>query len=186
MNPGLAGGPRWPDLRQAFRIVRNGTHTIVVSDGLADPFDDQPDPNVGFGIEVLGETSDLIEGEVQNSWLFWVVYDVAQQAANHGGFRDLIDELGVLSMEIRNRFGPDELATSEGHLGLLLGVHPPNFSVEWIIPSGKVKVVTVKILHPSELAVAVREGEAGRKRLQELFAANGSYHVSSVERPAVI
>jgi len=186
INPALMGGPRWPDLRQAFRAIRNGGRTLVVSDGLSDPFDGQPDPNVGFGIEVLCETSDPIEGSVQNDWPFWVAYDVAQQAARHGGFRDLIDELGVLSMEIRARFGPEELATENGHLGLLLGVHPPDFPAEWALPGGTVKVVTVKVLHPNELAVAVEEGEAGRQRLRDLFAANGSYHVSSATRPPVV
>jgi hypothetical protein len=186
INPSFTGGPRWPDLRQAFRVIRNGTHTIVVSDGLSDPFNDQPEPNVGFGIEVLCETSDPIDGAVQNDWPFWVAYDVAQQAAHHGAFRELIDELGVLSMEIRARFGPDELTTDNGRLGLLLGVHPSDFPAQWDFPAGKVKVVTVKVLHPSELAVVVAEGEAGRERLRDLFAADRSYHVSSARRPPVI
>jgi hypothetical protein len=186
INPAFRGGPRWPDLRQAFGVVRRADRTIVVSDGLSDPFSDDPDPNVGFGIEVLLETADPIEGSVQNDWPFWVVYDVAQQAAAHGGFRELIDELDVLSMEIRARFGPDELATPQGRLGLLLGVHPPDFPAEWHLPAGTVKVVTVKVLHPSELSVAVEEGSAGRERLRDLFAADGSYHLSSGERPPAL
>jgi hypothetical protein len=185
INPSFAGRPRWPDLRQAFRVIRNGGHTIVVSDGLADPFD-EPEPNIGFGIEVMCETSDPIDGAVQNDWPFWVAYDVAQQAAHHGGFRDLLDELGVLSTEIQARFGPAELTTDQGRLGLLLGVHPPDFPAEWDFPAGKVKVVTVKVLHPSELAVVVAEGAAGRERLRDLFATDGSYHVSSANRAPVI
>jgi hypothetical protein len=184
INPAFAGGPRWPDLRQAFRVIRNGTHTVVASDGLADPFDDQKEPNVGFGIEVLGETSDEIEGSVQNDWLFWIVYDVAQQAAAHGGFRELIDELGLLSMELHCRYGPHELATPKGRIGVLLGVHPPNFAAEWSFPAGTVKVVTVKVLHPSELAVCLEEG--GRERLRDLFVADGTYHLSSVTRKPVL
>jgi hypothetical protein len=186
INPTFAGGPRWPDLRQAFRVVRNGDRTIVISDGLSDPFDDEAEPNVGFGIEVMCESADPIDGAVQNDWPFWVAYDVAQQAAHHGGFRELIDELRLLSMEIKCRFGPEELATPDNHLGLLLGIHPPDFPAVWDFPAGTVKVVTVKVLHPSELAVAVEEGEAGRKRLSDLFAANGSYHVSSATCQPVI
>ncbi|VTT97360.1 Uncharacterized protein OS=Xanthomonas perforans 91-118 GN=XPE_2373 PE=4 SV=1 [Gemmataceae bacterium] len=186
INPAFTGGPRWPDLRQAMRVVRNGNRTIVVSDGLADPFDDQPEPNVGFGIEVLLETSDPIEGSIQNDWPFWIAYDVAQQAARHGGFRELIDELGVLSMDLQCRFGPSELATAEGRIGVLLGVHGPDFPAEWSFPAGVVKIVTVKVLHPSELAVAANEGDAGRKRLCDLFTANGTFHVSSATRPSVV
>ena len=41
VNPALSGSPKWPALRQAFRVIRraNGT-TMIVSDGLSDPFDD--------------------------------------------------------------------------------------------------------------------------------------------------
>ena len=41
VNPALMGGPRWPAMRQAFRVVRrpNG-NVIIASDGLSDPFDD--------------------------------------------------------------------------------------------------------------------------------------------------
>lgn len=186
INPAFAGGPRWPDLRQAFRVIRNGAHTRVTSDGLADPFDDQEEPNVGFGIEIIGETSDPIDGAIQNDWLFWIVYDVAQQAAAHGGFRELIDELGLLSMELRNRHGPSELATPEGRIGVLLGVNPPGLALEWDFPAGTVKPVTVKVLHPSELAVAAHEGGPGRERLRDLFIRDGTYHVSSVARKPVI
>jgi hypothetical protein len=186
VNPSLMGGPRWPDLRQAFRVIRNGSHTIVCSDGLSDPFEDEDEPNVGYGVEILGETSDAIDGAVQNDWLFWVVYDVAQQAAHHGGFRELIDELGVLSMEIKARFGPEELTTPNGHLGLLLGVQPPKFPAEWKFPAGTVKVITVKVLHPSELAFVVDQGEKGRDKLKSLFARDKTHHVSSIRRKPVV
>lgn len=186
MNPAEMGGPRWPDLRQAFRVVRDGTNTIVCSDGLADPFDDATEPNVGFGVEIMCETSDPIEGAIQNDWPFWIAYDVAQQAAHHGGFRELLDELGVLSMEINNRYGPSEMATPENRIGLLLGLTAPNRNTEWAFPSGTVKVVTVKVLHPSELAFVVNEGQTGRERLRDLFAETGTHHVSSATRPAVV
>lgn len=41
VSPTLSGGPKWPALRQAFRLVRrpNG-NVILASDGLSDPFDD--------------------------------------------------------------------------------------------------------------------------------------------------
>ena len=40
-NPALLGGPKWPALRQAFRVVRRRTGSVILSsDGLSDPFDD--------------------------------------------------------------------------------------------------------------------------------------------------
>jgi len=186
INPAFRGGARWPSLRQAFRVIRDGANTIVCSDGLADPFDDEEEPNIGFGVEILCETSDPEDGSVVNDWPSWIAYDVAQQAAHHGGFRELIDELGVLSMEINNRFGPDEMATPENRIGLLLGLSAPNRNTEWAFPAGTVKVVTVKVLHPSELAFVVNEGQAGRERLRDLFAETGTHHVSSATRAAVV
>jgi hypothetical protein len=48
INPSFMGGPMWPDLRQAWRVVRRGSNTIVLSDGLSDPFSDEPEPNAGL------------------------------------------------------------------------------------------------------------------------------------------
>jgi len=186
INPAFMGGPKWPNLRQAMRVIRNGSHTFVVSDGLADPFEENPEPNVGFGVEVLVETSDPIEGSVQNDWPFWLAYNVAQQAAKHGGFRELFDELGILSLELKCPVGLQDFATETGRIGLLLGNNGPNVPLMWDFPAGKVRVVTVMAVHPAELAVIVIEGEAGRKRLADLFAANGTYHVSSATRKSVI
>jgi hypothetical protein len=186
INPGLQGGPVWPDLRESWRTVRNQGRTIIVSDGLSDPYKQESDPNVGLGIEILGATDDPLEDEVQSTWLFKLVYAVSQQAAAHGGFRELIDELGLLSMELRAPSDMTSLATAKGHLGVLMGVQPPDFSTEWQLPAGLVKVITVKALHPSELACAAEKGDEGRKRLGDLFAADGSYHLSSLRRKSVI
>lgn len=41
VNPALHGGPKWPALRQSFRLIKRPEETVVlVSDGLSDPFDD--------------------------------------------------------------------------------------------------------------------------------------------------
>ena len=41
VSPTLSGGPKWPALRQAFRLVRRPNGNIILaSDGLSDPFDD--------------------------------------------------------------------------------------------------------------------------------------------------
>lgn len=186
INPAFRGGPAWPSFRQSWRTVRNKHHTIIVSDGLSDPFEDEAKPNVGFGIEVLGETADPVPDQVQASWLFSVVHAVSQQAAAQGGFRDLIDELGILSMEIKAPTELHPLANSDGNLGLLLGMQSPRLPLEWELPAGSVKVVTVKVLHPAELAYVVEQDEAGRAHLQELFAADDSYYLSSLCRPSSV
>ena len=42
VNSALLGGPKWPALRQAFRVIRrhNSGNIILATDGLSDPFDD--------------------------------------------------------------------------------------------------------------------------------------------------
>jgi len=38
INPAFSGGPRWPSLRQAWRVIRKPDSIIIASDGLSDPF----------------------------------------------------------------------------------------------------------------------------------------------------
>ena len=115
----------------------------------------------GLGIEVMGETADALPQQLNGSWLFAVVYAVSQQAAAHGGFRGLIDEFGVLSMEIKAPAALRPLANSDGSLGLFLGLQSPTLPLEWELPAGLVKVVTVKVLQPKELAYSVEHDAAG-------------------------
>ncbi|KAL3157930.1 hypothetical protein ABBQ32_012332 [Trebouxia sp. C0010 RCD-2024] len=88
-NPALMGGPKWPALRQAFRVIRPRTgNVILASDGLSDPFDDVTlgEGNVnGFGLEFFIETpsdeiADSVE-DIKRSWQFQLLYTVSQLAA---------------------------------------------------------------------------------------------------------
>jgi hypothetical protein len=186
VNPTLLGGPMWPDLRQAWRVIRRGAHTLIMSDGLSDPFYDDSAPTVGFGVEVLVESGDSLPEPLQASWLFSLVYDMAQQCADHGGFRELIDRHGLLSFELPTTEALGLAATPDGTVGVLLGVDPPDFPTEFELPAGSVKVVTAKLLWPSELEYAVSLGRAGREELAKRFAADGTYHRSSLARSPAI
>lgn len=180
------GRPGWPSVHEAWRGIRSGERMMIVSDGLSDPFYDESEPNTGLGIEVLVETAEPVDGPLESSWLFALIRSVCRQATAHGGFRELIDELGLFTMEIRDPGGLRSMASSAGHVGLLLGLQSPGMPLEWDLPAGLVKVVTVKVLKPSELAYVVKHDEAGRERLRELFTADGSYHLSALDRPSVI
>lgn len=54
VNPAFMGGPAWPAFRQAWRVVRRPGSTLVASDGLSDPFEDDQTP-LGFRVEVCAE-----------------------------------------------------------------------------------------------------------------------------------
>lgn len=186
INPAFMGGPMWPDLRQAWRVVRRGANTIVVSDGLSDPFSDETEPNPGFGLEVLAETVDPMPEPLQASWLFDLVYQVSQQCAAHGGVRDLIEEVGLLSLELPMSEVLRPVATSNNRAGVLLGLAAPGIQAEFALPGGSVRVVTAKLLWPSELDYVASSGRAGREDLANRFAADGTYHRSSMSRRPVI
>jgi hypothetical protein len=185
INPSFMGGPMWPDLRQAWRVIRQGTNTIVISDGLSDPFSDQPEQNVGFGIEVLAETAEPMPEQLQTSWLFDLVYQVSQQCAAHGGVRDIIERLGLISLELPTSEVLGPLANEEGRVGVLLGLAAPGMASEFALPGGSVRLLTAKLLWPSELEYAISNGKAGRKELARRFAADGTHHRSSMSRRAV-
>jgi hypothetical protein len=186
INPTFLGGPRWPDLRQAWRVIHRGANTLVISDGLSDPFSDEPEPNTGLGLEVLAETEDPMPDQPQASWLFSLAYHVSQQCAAHGGLRNLIDELGILSLELPMSVALQPVATSNNTAGVLLGIPSPDFGSDFLLPGGSVRVVTAKLLWPSELDYAASEGKAGREGLAQRFAKDGTHHRSSMFRTAVI
>jgi hypothetical protein len=186
INPSFMGGPMWPDLRQAWRVIRQGANTIVISDGLSDPFSDDAVPTAGFGIEVLAETADPMPEQLQASWLFELVYLVSQQCAAHGGVRDLIDELGLVSLDLPMVEVFQPVATANNRAGVLLGLRAPGLQNEFALPGGSVRVVTAKLLWPSELEYAASKGNAGREALAKRFAADGTHHRSSILRKAVI
>lgn len=186
VNPAFVGGPMWPDLRQAWRVIHNGTSTIIMSDGLSDPFSDDSEPNTGFGLEVHVESTDPMPEQVQTSWLFDLCYQVSQQCADHGGVRDLIEELELVSLELPMSDSLQPVATINDRAGVLLGVKMPNSKNEFALPGGMVLILTAKLLWPSELEYAASKGTAGRKQLAKLFATDGTCHQSSMHRQPVV
>ena len=184
INPGFMGGPLWPDTRQAGRVIRSGTNTLILSDGLSDPFCDDPEPNPGFGLEVLAETSDPLPDELQGTWLFDLVYQVSQQCAFHGGVRELIDRLVLVSLELPLSPQLEPVATANNTAGVLLGTLPPDYPAGFDVPGGSVRIVTAKLLWPRELEYAAT-GKGARENLGQRFVADGTLHLSSLMRTSV-
>lgn len=186
VNPTFFGGPQWPSLRQAWRKVQRNSGTLILSDGLSDPFQDAPWPNAGFAMELLVETTDTLAGEVRASWLFGLIYELSQQAAHHGNFREKHDQHAIFSMDIPPPEGLESFADGEGYMGVLFGLPAPGYDLDWSTPGGNVRVVTAKLLFPQELAFIIREGRQGREELARLFALDGTNHVSSLCRHPVV
>jgi hypothetical protein len=189
INPTFMGGPAWPALRQAFKIVRRPKATLLASDGLADPFDDgsRPDRN-GFGLEVYSIADERFDAP-QASWLFGLVWAFAQQAASHGGIAELLDELDVLSTELYDVPIPSEHAprfvNDAGRVGALVGVDAPGVPHEIDGPLSGIRLVNVTLLTASELAFVVDGGEEARIELAKRLREHGDA-ASSLVRAAVV
>ncbi|MFO0614601.1 MAG: hypothetical protein U0414_18595 [Polyangiaceae bacterium] len=191
INPMFMGGPRWPGVRQAYRVVRKGPSVLLASDGLADPFlpADPADRN-GHGLEVYaiaGEAPESIPG----SWLWTLVWQTAQLAAGRPDIGDLIEELGLVSSELYDVKIPDEHAArfvnDAGRVGVLLNLtHPSTLPPSVDGPLSKIRLVNVKLLTLSELAFVVQGGESARAELAKRFGEAPDPLTSSLTRASVV
>jgi hypothetical protein len=172
----LTGGPAWPT-REGFRVLRSQRTTIVTSEGLSDPY--APGEAVrglerwsGTGLEVWLETDQPIANPV-DSWPFRVVKVVATNVAAHAVRRDLIDELGVLVLEI---YADDvgiaageqpELVTHDGTIGCLLGLRTPSRPSTLKIAPSDVRFLNARLLLLDQTMRLRQGGEAARKTLAQ-------------------
>lgn len=186
INPAFMGGPQWPSLRQGWRRIQRDASTIIISDGLSDPFEDESDPNVGFGIEILVETPDAVAEDLRDSWLFHLVYQVTQNAAAHGGYRQIVEELNIFTLEIAAIDALNNFANAEGRVGVLLGLNPPDLAVEVELPGGTLRPISAKLLTLTELNYVINHRQAGRLELKAKFEEDRSYHLSSLSRASVV
>ena len=187
INPAFMGGPAWPALRQAFSVVHRGGNTMVISNGLSDPFHDVEEANTGFGIEVYAETREPIKGPIAESALFKLAYATAQQAAHSGQIADLVRQYGVITMELHaDDCGLHEYQNDNGMVGIMIGVEHPDIPKKLAFPGGEVIFATVQVLTPEELRYVVEARAAGRNDLHARLKASGICHFLSPGRRSLI
>ncbi|MGK5030070.1 hypothetical protein [Janthinobacterium sp. MDT1-19] len=192
LNPAFMGGPRWPSLRQAWRVIRRPGSIVIASDGLSDPFEDDDDVFVPRGhlLEVCIEAPLAVFAgqEVAQSWLFDLVYQVSQNVADHGSIDLLVQRHGSVSMALDVQDAPKGLEDDNEQVGVLLArgaaTLPPTFDT----PYGAVMLLTVTVLQPAELAyISEAEDKAqSRRDLAAALATTPTGHLSLAKRLAVI
>lgn len=171
INPQFNGAPPWPNMRQAYRIVRTDNSLIIASDGLCDPFEDDDKDTNGYGMEVMIEVPDqqaLAFNQIRESWIFSVIEMFAQNVANAGGIVPQLEEFGVMSMELPLGFGPDGFLSDNGMLGALIGLpmaDRPN--VVENTPLSPVRIVPLTLVYPEEIAVCTEGGSDARSALAD-------------------
>lgn len=190
INPAFMGGPAWPSLRQAFLTINAPDRTIIASDGLSDPYDDMDTNEAnakynGFGLEVYVSTEKIV-GEVNTTWQFQLVYQAAQVFADNGSVINVINDLTYITTEFYNVDVPAEFKNADGRVGAFINMADPVMPGEVTLSIEPVKMVNVKLLTIPELEYVINNGQAGRLKLVELFAAQGNPTLSSLSRPSVI
>jgi hypothetical protein len=190
INPAFMGGPAWPSLRQAFITLRRPEATILASDGLSDPYDDmdENDANAeynGFGLEVYVESAP-IEGPVQHTWQFNLVWQAAQLMAQQGSVISLLEEMTYITTEFYDVDVPAHFKTDNGTVGAILGLPNTTFEDSVQLSLEKVRMVNVKLLTLDELNYVIANGAQGRMELAEKLIAQGNATLSSIGRPSVV
>lgn len=201
--PGLQGGPDWPTVRQAYRVVRRPDTVIISTDGMSDPYMDDDGEN-GFGMEVFIETADIpaelsgAPGDVaslKHSWAFELLEHAAGLVASNGGFRDRLDSVGSISSECSGVSGshsvgaqvPARFVTGDDSVGLLLGGPEPDFpSLVTDTPMRSVRLVPLVVLTAAELEFVRAGGPEARRELANRLAARPRGHLSDLKRESVV
>ena len=187
VNPAFQGGAMWPALRQAFNIIRRDNSTIIISNGLSDPFDDYEEKNSGFEIEVMAETKQKIEDDISSSWLAKLVYRVSQEVAHNNQIKDFVEQYNVVTMEFfASDFGLEDYENEYGMIGVMFGIEHPERVKYYNFPGAKILIMTVKILTPDELDYAVEHRAEGRNKLHKLFKDTKQYHFNDLNRKSVL
>ena len=111
------------------------------------------------------------------------------EAADHGGFRAIIDKAGLVSMQLFDVRAPEAWCAEDGSVGVLLNTQDTGASgvaSMMSLPLGDALAVNVKLLTPDELAYAAQNGATGRAELGRRFAGSGEAKRSSLSRRSTV
>lgn len=191
VNPAFMGGPRWPSLRQAWRVIRTADSIIIASDGLSDPFEDDDDifePR-GHLLEVCIEFPivALAGEEISASWLFDLVYQVSQNVADHGSIDLLVQRHGSVSLALDLQQPPAGLENEYEQVGVVLTQGAGHLPAQFDTPYGPVMLLVATVLQPAELDAISEAGDKAQARaaLLEKLAISPTGLMSVAHRSAV-
>ena len=177
----IAMSGAWPGQRQLWSVIRREAgHTLLVTHGLSDPFIERLEPSVGMGLELALEVDAAVK-DISKGWPLMLLDRVAAEVAEHEQVRERVKK-GLFSMEVSGKGLPRSLVTGEGRVAVLLGVESRTLPSHFSTPYGEVKLVTVKVLLPSELAYLLEHGAEGQAALARRFVESGEEHLSRARR----
>ncbi len=181
----IAVGGAWPGHRQLWRVIRRDAgRTLLVTHGLSDAFIDTLTPSVGFGLELALEVDAAVK-DITQGWPLLLLERVADEVAEHAHVREGL-LAGLFSMEVAGKGLPKAFLSPEGRVAVLLGLSAPSMPEAFSTPYGRVRLVTVKVLLPAELAYVLAHGAEGHAELARRFSENGEALLSRTRRRAVV
>lgn len=188
VNPTFMGGPKWPALRQAFRVARRPSGILVASDGLSEPFDDEEPPTMnGLQVEVFSTSKDT-KTPAQEQLVFNAVWNLAQQCAQ-ADVADRLDEMSVISTELYLDI-PDSHAekfvNEDGRTGALVGVPVEPFPEEIEGPLSRIRIVSLTLLTLAELEFVIEHRAEGRESLAARLVSAGFAGTCDLDRESLI
>lgn len=183
INPMFQGAPAWPNIRQAYSVVRRADTVIITSDGLADPSSENDALPTGFGCEVYIESPELVGASFEDlkySWLFAAVELFAQNVAGMQGISDHLRQYGVASMELPMdpEYTPAEFMTEHGTVGALIGLPAAGRASQVNTAGGVVAIVPLTIITTAELQTVLDKGQAGRDEVAAHRQRTGTGHLT--------
>jgi hypothetical protein len=180
------GTPVWPH-RPGWQYVRNGNETLIMSNGLCDPFRTVSGINVGYGVEIAVTTTDGLSVVGPGCWLFELALAVSNQAAKDGQFLQRHEKFGTFLFSTRG--APEAFAAwvdGAGEIGFLVGMPLPGRPAVIELPCGQATLLIAKLLTPREYGYVVQTGPAGAMQLVEYFEQDGTRYLSSMTRASAL
>ncbi|MGV3620175.1 MAG: hypothetical protein ACO1OB_05135 [Archangium sp.] len=187
INPAFMGGPKWPALRQAYRVARRPDSILVASDGLSEPFDDEEPPTVnGVQLEVFSTSND-VKTPPQQQVVFKAVWNIAQVCAS-ADVAERLDEMSVISTELHVDMPEahrENFVNEHGRVGALIGLPVASLPEQVKGPLSRIRIVSLTLLTLDELDF-VMGGAKARESLGKRLVKAGLAGTCDLERESLV
>ncbi len=179
--------PAWPSDRLAFLTIEREGSTVLATDGLSDPFHDNHQGNQGFGLEFFMDIAERPMSEQSRNIAVETLMTVAYNTVARGGMEDLLDEFGVISMEIPESDLPATHLTADGSACILMGAPKADFDTLYIDgPMGDIALISLTLLTGRETNLIRKFGASARADIAQNLLEAGIGHRTIVGRPSII
>ncbi|MCR9235797.1 MAG: hypothetical protein NXI17_03940 [Alphaproteobacteria bacterium] len=187
VNPIYKNVPAWPSDRLAFLTIEREASTIMATDGLSDPFEDQNRSSQGFRVEFFIDITERPLSEQSRHIAVETLMTIAYNTVARGGVEDLLDEYGLISMEIPESDLPATHLTSDGSAGILLGGPKADFETLYVDgPLGDIELVSLTLLTGRETDLIRKKGASARADIAQNLLESGIGHRTIIGRPSII